>query len=226
MNGSRFLSLPLSAAPLRWPMRFAPAPAVAAPAVAQPGIVGPRVIKPRVTRPRFGRPPVARPHVARPDVARPGTRTERRPEVEARTGTGTGTGGIVCLGLSISLETSQTDRLADIILDRVLGCPGPVGTVILDLRPGAGIDADSRTALVSLHHRLRSAGTRLRITTSCRQLAPRLGEADLRQYLGPDAIHGSFRAAVLATYAALPGPGLVTAQIRAVLDTPVEAVGC
>jgi hypothetical protein len=218
MSRSRFLSFPLPAAPVRWPVRFAPAPAVSAPAVAQPGIVGPRVIRPRRGRPRIGRPLIARPHIVRPD-----TRTDRRPEVEAKTGTGTE--GILCLGLSISLETGQTDRLADIILDRVLGGAYPVGTVILDLRPCADIDADSRTALVSLQHRLASAGTRLRITTSCRQLARCLGEAGLRRYLGPDAIHDSFRAAVLATYAARPGPGLVTAQVRAALDTPVEAVG-
>ncbi len=217
MNRSRFLSLPRPAAPMRWPARFAPAPAVAASVVAQPGIIGPPVTRPRIGRPRIGRPRV-RPHIARPD-----SRAERRPEVEARTGTGTGT--ILCLGLSISLETGRTDRLTDIILDRVLRSACPVGTVILDLRPCADIDGDSRTALVSLHHRLASTGTRLRITTNCRELARRLGEADLRQYLGPDAIHDSFRAAVLATYAALPGPGLVTAQVRTALDTPVEALG-
>jgi MFS superfamily sulfate permease-like transporter len=126
--------------------------------------------------------------------------------------------------LSISLETGRIHRFADTICDRVLASARPVGTVILDLRAGADIDAASRAALLSLHRRLASMGTRLRIATACRQLAARLRADDLRWYLGADAIHDTVRSAVLATYAALPGPGLVTAQVRAALDIPVEVV--
>jgi MFS superfamily sulfate permease-like transporter len=159
------------------------------------------------------------PTVAGPGVVRPDTRTDRRTGVRANTAAAE----ILCLGLSISLETGQIHRLADTICDRVRGSTRPVGTVVLDLRAGADIDADSRTALLSLHRRLASMGTRLRIATACRQLAARLRE-DLPRHLGADAIHDSVRSAVLATYAALPGPGLVTAQVRAALDIPVEAV--
>jgi hypothetical protein len=153
-------------------------------------------------------------------VAGPDTRTDRRTGVRANTATAE----ILCLGLSISLATGQIHRLADTICDRVHASARPVGTVVLDLRAGADIDADSRAALLSLHRRLASMGTRLRIATACRQLAARLREDDLPRHLGADAIHDSVRSAVLATYAALPGPGLVTAQIRAALDIPVEAV--
>ncbi|HEX9538080.1 MAG TPA: hypothetical protein VGA04_07885 [Streptosporangiaceae bacterium] len=165
-------------------------------------------------------PTVAGPGIAGPGVAGPDTRIDRRTGVRAKTATAE----ILCLGLSISLETGPIHRLADTICDRVLGSARPVGTVILDLRAGADIDADSRTALLSLYRRLASMGTRLRIATGCRQLAARLREDDLPRHLGADAIHDSVRSAVLATYAALPGPGLVTAQVRAALDTPVEAV--
>jgi MFS superfamily sulfate permease-like transporter len=158
--------------------------------------------------------------VARPGVIRPSARTDRRAEA----GASTVNAGILCLGLSISPGTGPADRLADSIFDRVLGSARPVGTVILDLCADADIDADSRAALLSLHHRLASMGTRLRIVTACRQLADGLREASLPRYLGPDAIHDSVRSAVLATYAALPGPGLVTAQVRAALVIPVEAV--
>ena len=160
------------------------------------------------------------PTVARPGIIRPDTRTNRRTGDSADIAAA----GILCLGLSISLETGQAHRLVEAILDRVLGSARPVGTVILDLRAGADIDADSRAALLSLHRRLASMGTRLRIATACRQLAGRLREADLPRHVGPDAIHDSVRSAVLATYAALPGPGLVTAHVRAALDIPVEAV--
>lgn len=165
-------------------------------------------------------PPVAGPGAAGQAVARPDARADRRAGVRANTATAE----ILCLGLSISLETGQIHRLADTICERVLGSARQVGTVILDLRAGADIDGDSRAALLSLHHRLASMGTRLRITAGCRQLAARLREDDLPRHLGADAIHDSVRSAVLATYAALPGPGLVTAQVRAALDTPVEAV--
>jgi hypothetical protein len=92
------------------------------------------------------------------------------------------------------------------------------------VRAASDIDADSRVALLSLHGRLRSVGTQLRIATASHQLAVRLRGAGLPQQLSPDAIHDSFRSAVLAAYAALPGPGLVTAQVRAALDTPLEPV--
>lgn len=163
---------------------------------------------------------VAGPGAAAPGGVKPDTRAGRRTGVRANTATAE----ILCLGLSISLETGQIHRLADTICDRVHSSARPVGTVILDLRAGADIDADSRAALLFLHRRLASMGTRLRIATACRPLAARLREDDLRRHLGADAIHDSVRSAVLATYAALPGPGLVTAQVRAALDTPVEAV--
>jgi MFS superfamily sulfate permease-like transporter len=165
-------------------------------------------------------PAVAIPGVARRLFARPDARTDRR----ARATVNARTSLVPCLGMSVSLAAGQTDRLADIILDRVLSCPYPVGTVILDLHAASDIDADSRSALLSLHRRLRSLGTQLRIATASHQLASRLREAGLPQQLSADTIHDSFRSAVLATYAALPGPGLVTARVRAALDTPVEPV--
>jgi len=165
-------------------------------------------------------PAVAVPGLARRRVAGPDTRSVRRARRTANAGTST----IPCLGLSVSLATGQTDRLADVVLDRVLSCPWPVGTVILDLRAASDIDPDGRSALLSLHRRLRSLGTQLRIATASHQLAGRLREVGLPQHLSADTIHDSFRSAVLATYAALPGPGLVTAHVRAALDTPVERV--
>lgn len=165
-------------------------------------------------------PAVAVPGLVRRRFTRPDTRGDRR----ARAAANARTSAIPCLGMSISLATGRTDRLADTILDRVLSCAHPVGTVILDLRTATDIDADSRSALLSLHRLLRSLGTQLRIATASHQLAARLREAGLPEHISPDTIHDSFRSAVLATYAAQPGPGLVTAQIRAALDTPVEPI--
>jgi hypothetical protein len=220
MGRSRFMPLVAFRPPARWP-----AGSAAIPVVATPGIAGP-VSSPPVIRPRVARPRVIRPRAASPRVARPGTRANpgAAPTADAGAALNAGTTTIPCLGLSISLATGQTHRLADSIVDRVLSCAGPVGTVVLDVRAASDIDADSRVALLSLHGRLRSVGTQLRIATASHQLAVRLREAGLPQQLSPDAIHDSFRSAVLAAYAALPGPGLVTAQVRAALDTPLERV--
>jgi MFS superfamily sulfate permease-like transporter len=167
--------------------------------------------------------PVPAPAVTRPRAFRPDLRTARRAR-RSTAGASSGPTGILCLGLSMTLENGRAHRLVDAVLDRVSGSALTVGTVVLDLRADADPDADSRAALLSLHRKLASMGTRLRIATASRPLASRLREAGFPQQLGPDAIHDSVRSAVLATYAALPGPGLVTAQVRAALDNPVEAV--
>jgi MFS superfamily sulfate permease-like transporter len=164
-------------------------------------------------------PPERQPATARATAA---TATRAEPRAGA-TAQGT-TAGILCLGLSVTLESGQADRLADAVLDRVVRPGRPVGTVILDVRAGTGLDSQSRAILVGLQQMLASMGTRLRIVTSCRRLADRLREAGLAEHLGPGEIHDSVRSAVLATYASLPGPGVVTPQVRAALDIPVEMV--
>jgi hypothetical protein len=217
MSRSRFM--PLVTFRARWPAGPAAMPVVATPGLAAP--VSPPVIRPRVIRPR-----VARPRLPRSHVIKPAPRAGRHADVRAAAGAAPqpGTSAIPCLGLSISLATGQTQRLADSIVDRVVSCAGPVGTVVLDVRSASDIDADSRAALLGLHGRLGSLGTQLRIATASHQLAVRLRQAGLPPPLSPDAIHDSFRSAVLAAYAALPGPGLVNAHVRVALDTPVEPV--
>src|ERR1039457_6027169 len=125
------------------------------PLVMRRGAPGPRARWPAGS---VALPAVAVPGVARRLFTRPDTRADRRARatVNARTST------IPCLAMSVSLATGQADRLADIILDRVLSCAYPVGTVILDLHAASDIDADSRSSLLSLHRRLRSLGTQLR----------------------------------------------------------------
>jgi hypothetical protein len=226
MSRSRFMPLVALRAAARWPAGSAVMPAVATPGIAAP-VSSPPVIMPPAVRPRVARPRLRPPHVTKP--AAPA-------RARARATPGAGPPAIPCLGLSISLATGQTQRLADSVVDRVLSCGSPVGTVVLDVGSASGIDAGSHAALLSLQDRLRSLGTQLRIAAASHQLAVclsevdrlsevgRIGGAGPPQLLSPDAIHDSFRSAVLAAYAALPGPGLVTAQVRAALDTPVEPV--
>lgn len=153
--------------------------------------------------------------------ARPGRLLRARARAAAARADGA---PILCLALSSSLEAGHATWLADAILRRVLGCGRPVGTVVLDLRPDSAVDADDCAALLSLHERLASIGTRLRVAATCHGLGDRLREAGVSHRLGPDAVHPSFRSAVLATYAEQAGPGLVTGRVRAALEMQAEAL--
>jgi hypothetical protein len=127
------------------------------------------------------------------------------------------------LGLTSALQPGEAGLLTDSVLARVLGGGCQVGTVVLDLTTADDIDADGCTALHALHDSLRSIGTQLRLVAHG-AVRDRLREAGLTQRLGPGAIHPSLRAAVLASYAALPGPGLVTTDVRAALMEPGESL--
>ncbi len=131
---------------------------------------------------------------------------------------------LACLAVASSLDGGQGSGLADAIVRRVLHCGCPVGTVVLDLGPVTSLDDEACAAILSVHQRLTAIGTRLRLATSARGLLDCLTDAGIAQQLGRDAIHPSFRSAVLATYAALPGPGLVVGQIRDALETEAEFI--
>jgi MFS superfamily sulfate permease-like transporter len=131
---------------------------------------------------------------------------------------------LTCLAVTCSLEGGQAGRLADEIVRRVLHSSYPVGTVVLDLGPVSSIDAEACAAILSVHQRLTTTGTRLRLAASARGLPDGLADAGITQQLGRDAIHPSVRSAMLAAYAALPGPGLVIGQIKSALDTEAEFI--
>lgn len=131
---------------------------------------------------------------------------------------------LTCLAVTSSLDGGQGSKLADAIVRRVLRCGCPVGTVVLDLGPVTSIDDDACAAILSVHQRLTAIGTRLRLAASARGLMDCLADAGITQQLGRDAIHPSFRSAVLATYAALPGPGLVLGRTKTALETEAEFI--
>ena len=128
------------------------------------------------------------------------------------------------LGMTTSLEGCRGSGLADAVLRRVLLCGCPVGTVVLDLGVTATLEPEACAAILLVHQRLTAIGTRLRLAASTRGLADCLTEAGVVQQLGPDTIHGSFRSAVLAAYAAQPGPGLAVGRIRTELEMQAETI--
>jgi MFS superfamily sulfate permease-like transporter len=131
---------------------------------------------------------------------------------------------LTCLAVTCSLEGGQASRLADAIIRRVLHSDCPVGAVVLDLGKVTSVDAEACAAILSVHQRLTATGTRLRLATSAGGLLDGLADAGVTQQLGRDAIHPSVRSAMLASYAALPGPGLVIGQTKSALDTGAEFI--
>ena len=155
-----------------------------------------------------------------------GARHRRSSPAGSRPGPPRGRPGrqLACLAVTTTLEGCQGSRLADAIVRRVLHCGCPVGTVVLDLGAITSLDDEACTAILSVHQRLTAIGTRLRLAASGRGLADCLADAGITQQLGRDAIHPSFRSAVLASYAALPGPGLVLGRIKTALETEAEVI--
>ena len=144
--------------------------------------------------------------------------------LKARAATRQARAQLTCLAVTSALDGGQGSRLADAIVRRVLHCGCPVGTVVLDLGPVSSLDAEACAAIVSVHQRLTAIGTRLRLAATARGLLDCLTDAGITQQIGRDAIHPSFRSAVLATYAALPGPGLVLGRIKTALEIEAEVI--
>jgi hypothetical protein len=96
--------------------------------------------------------------------------------------------------------------------------------VVLDLGVAATLEPEACAAILLVHQRLTAIGTRLRLAASARGLIDCLAGAGVVQQLGRDTIHASFRGAVLAVYAAQPGPGLAVGRIRTELEMQAETI--
>ena len=122
------------------------------------------------------------------------------------------------LRLTCTLAGDQVDGLVPAVLAR-LGGFRRVGTVVLELDSGAELDCRTRQALCGLRSLLDRRGMDLRLVITSRQARDDLAAA-AEHRIGPDVVHDSARAAMLAAYALLPGPGLVDAGMRAALAAP------
>jgi hypothetical protein len=131
-------------------------------------------------------------------------------------------GGVPVLRLACNLTGAPADGLAEAVLARLAGQPA-VGTVVLDLGGGAGLDNGSRQALCELRDVLRQRGTGLRLVVTSREAREDLAAATEHR-IGQDAVHDCARAAMLAAFAQAPGPGLVGAVLRDALAAPPDTL--
>jgi MFS superfamily sulfate permease-like transporter len=139
----------------------------------------------------------------------------------ARTAAAAAPGGVPVLRLVCNL-TDRAAGLAEAVLAR-LDVLGAVGTVVLDLGSGAGLDDDSRQALCELREVLQRHGTGLRLVVTSREGREDLAAATEHR-IGRDAVHDCARAAMLAAFAQAPGPGLVGAVLRDALAAPPDTL--
>ncbi len=133
-------------------------------------------------------------------------------------------GQVMCLRLSGQLCAGTTGALLDAVAARIGAAMPPVAAVVLDLSDTPAIDDDARAALLSLHGLLAQSQARLRLVLPEAATRAALGGDDAASTAGLDALYTTVRAALLAAYAALPGPAMVTPVLRALLMDPPELV--
>jgi anti-anti-sigma regulatory factor len=126
------------------------------------------------------------------------------------------------LCLVCDLTGDRADGVDQAVLARLAGLRA-VGTVVLDLGSGAGLDDDSRQALCELRAALRRRGTGLRLVVTTREARQELAAATEHR-IGPEVVHDCARAAMLAAFAQAPGPGLVGAVLRDALAAPPDTL--
>jgi MFS superfamily sulfate permease-like transporter len=131
-------------------------------------------------------------------------------------------GGVPVLRLVCNLTDDRADGLPEAVLARLAELRA-VGTVVLDLGDGIGLDDDFRQALCELREVLRRRGTVLRLVVASRQARADLA-AVTEHRIGKEEVHDCARAAMLAAFAQAPGPGLVGAVLRDALAAPPDTL--
>ncbi len=131
-------------------------------------------------------------------------------------------GGLPVLRLVCDLTHERANGLDEAVLARLAAFQA-VGTVVLDLGSGAGLDDDCRQALCELRSALQRRGTGLRLVVTTREARQDLAAA-AEHRIGQDVVHDCARGAMLAVFAQAPGPGLVGAVLRDALAAPPDTL--
>jgi MFS superfamily sulfate permease-like transporter len=131
---------------------------------------------------------------------------------------------IVCLRLTCRLSSGTAGDVVQAVINRVLAAGPPPCIVVLDLRHTRAIDDDARRALQTLQDVLAQDQSRLRLALPAAEARATLTTDGPLGTISPEDVHGSLRQALLAAYASLPGPALVTSATRRLLTEPPESL--
>lgn len=124
------------------------------------------------------------------------------------------------LCLAATAEPGRADDVTSAVLARAATSEVSRGTVVLAL--DGAVDTDCLEALCSLQERLRALGMCLRVAVGPDEPRRQLRKEEVSRPVTSLAIHPTLRSALLATYAAHLGPGVVTAPVRAALAVSAE----
>jgi anti-anti-sigma factor len=125
---------------------------------------------------------------------------------------------LVLLELSGPLIADTAPVLTDVVTHRV-STPPPTAAAILDLCGITEFDDAGLSALVRLHSNLEARRVELHLTAT-HDVLDDLTEVNA---LAP-VLHSAVRVAILAGYAAVPGPAVVTPDVREILHHVFEPV--
>jgi hypothetical protein len=126
------------------------------------------------------------------------------------------------LRLMVTVNDGHTGELPGAVAARLAGSECRAATVVLTIGGDPPADGTLRDALNVLQHSLRASGARLVLVPGGGTAREYLEEAGPEASSSPLAVYPTERSAVLASYAELSGPGLVTPAILAELTTPAE----
>jgi hypothetical protein len=126
-------------------------------------------------------------------------------------------GGAQVLRLAATVAPGRAGEVALAVADRAAQAGAAV--IVLDLGQSSDLGAGERSELCALRDTLRAGGRRLRLVAAAREARRELAGQGPQE---PLDVHPTLRSAVLATYAELPGPGLVVGSIKAELEVPAE----
>jgi anti-anti-sigma regulatory factor len=128
------------------------------------------------------------------------------------------TESLVFLELSGPLVADTAPALADVVTHRI-STPPPSVAAVLDLCGITEFDDAGRSALVRLRDNLEVQQVELHLTAT-HDVLDDLTEVNA---LAP-ALHPAVRVAILAAYAAVPGPAVVTSDVREMFHHTFEPV--
>jgi hypothetical protein len=131
-------------------------------------------------------------------------------------------GLVVCLRPTWQLSADTAEALVNVVNARIRTAAPSLCAVVLDLSATSAVDDGVRAALQPLHALLAQNHVDLRLALSGPRACVQSSGDGTEDAIGVDALHTSVRAAMLAVYATLPGPALVTTVMRGLLTQQPE----
>jgi len=127
----------------------------------------------------------------------------------------------MCLEPATPIDRDHAAALVDAVIEWVSRSePRPL-VVVLALHHTPEMDDTTCEAVLDLHHKLDAHGVRLCIGGLQQPVVQRLASTGVMKKLGPDGAWASLQTAMLAAYAHLNGPGVVTRRVMAALQAQV-----